>query len=157
MTSLDPNTVNSDLSSWIDNFLSVQHPAFNNLPPCVYAKTAWKKNQVVVILDSTDLSPDSLGTKEVAVYVYSPESISSASLTKLAEQFNQCYPDFVALEDHPDDPEIVDTVKLNNQKYALIFVQPKNKLNEARTYLQSKNYYKNWTAEYYHSVVGNVL
>ena len=60
---------------------------------------------------------------------------------------------YIALEDHPDEIELVKDVVLNNGKYAVVFLQNVNKLNTARTALQKQNYYVNWDAEYYADVV----
>ena len=56
--------------------------------------------------------------------------------------------DIVVLEDHPDDIEEVKNFKLNFGECCLLLVQSRSKLNEARAYLESKGYYKNWDAEY---------
>ena len=55
---------------------------------------------------------------------------------------------YVALEDHPLEVEQVQDVKLNQGEYALVLLQPKDKLETAREWLEKKDYYKNWTKEY---------
>lgn len=153
MISLDSQQVLADLEQWIESFLSVASPAFNNLPPCPYAKKAWADQKVNVVVNPPLLNADDLHNHEAVIYVYDPADKSSAELTKLAVEFNQLNPSLVALEDHPSEAETVNQVVVNNQKYALIFIQPRDKLEHARKFLQAKGYYKHWDQDYYKSVV----
>jgi hypothetical protein len=61
---------------------------------------------------------------------------------------------YTALEDHPFEREEVGDVWLNNGEYALVLLQPTEKLVEARAWLESKGYYKNWDPDYKESVQG---
>ena len=61
--------------------------------------------------------------------------------------------DIVALEDHPDDPEILNGVSMNFGKATLILVQRLTKLNTASKILKKKGYYDNWPEENYDDVV----
>jgi hypothetical protein len=55
---------------------------------------------------------------------------------------------YIALEDHPLDPEEVQGIKLNHGTYGLVLIQEKEKLDTARKWLEKKGYYKNWSKEY---------
>ena len=52
------------------------------------------------------------------------------------------------MEDHPLDPEEVQGVNLNQGDYGLVLLQEKSKLEIARDWLETKDYYKNWSSEY---------
>jgi hypothetical protein len=61
--------------------------------------------------------------------------------------------DIVALEDHPEDPEILNGISMNFGKAILILVQRLTKLNNASKILKKKGYYDNWPKENYDDVV----
>ena len=73
--------------------------------------------------------------------------------THLSEILDDCEPmlikrGYTALEDHPFEREEVQDVWLNNGEWALVLIQPTEKLIEARTWLENRDYYKNWNPEY---------
>ena len=49
--------------------------------------------------------------------------------------------DIVALEDHPNDPEILNGEAMNFGKCSLVLVQRLSKLNTASTILKKQGYY----------------
>ena len=59
---------------------------------------------------------------------------------------------YTALEDHPFEREEVQGIWLNNGTWALVLIQPTEKLVEARQWLETKDYYKNWDTNYKESV-----
>ena len=61
--------------------------------------------------------------------------------------------DIVALEDHPDDEEDVNGVKMNFGKCIIILVQRLSKINEASELLKKKGYYDVWSKENLDDVV----
>ena len=62
--------------------------------------------------------------------------------------------DVVILEDHPEIPEKVKGVKLNNGEHILFLAQSLSKLNRFSKMLESGPYYKNWSKTYLESVKG---
>ena len=56
--------------------------------------------------------------------------------------------EYIVLDDHPENKEEVENFKLNFGKCPLIFVQARKKLSEAREWLETKGYYKNWKNDY---------
>lgn len=153
---MDLTTVKQDIESWIYDFLSLAHISFNDLPPCPYARTAWDENKVDVVLDDplTHFEPGLLELRDVVVYAFDPAEISADELYNLAVELNQRHPTTVALDDHPHHRETVDDVVLNQDKYALILVQHRDKLEHARNILEVKGYYKHWDREYLAEVWG---
>ena len=58
----------------------------------------------------------------------------------------------IALADHPQSPEVVNGVKFNQGKYALVLVQSHTKLHSHATILADKGYYDGWDEEYLQDV-----
>jgi hypothetical protein len=56
--------------------------------------------------------------------------------------------DMIALEDHPDDPEIVNGVVMNQGQYALALVQSLSDLNTKAQQMAAKGFYHNWPEQY---------
>ncbi|MDB4783781.1 hypothetical protein OAG45_00890 [bacterium] len=153
----------SSIDDWIQNFLSKPSKTFNNLPPCPYAKKAWLDNSVLThwldgsfeldvwiraeIENYTYHWPKG---KEVVVLGFDYDRITANNLSKIIDDTKPMLDKrgYVALEDHPLDPEEVQGVKLNHGKYGLVLIQEKEKLNTARAWLEKKDYYKNWPQDY---------
>jgi hypothetical protein len=153
--------ISDNIKSWIDTFLSVPHPIFNNLPPCPYAKKAWAEERVLVkeIKDPVEynlqtsmsnygfLWPDA----DVVIFAFDPNKITAYDLKELVDKVQRRVLDakgLVALEDHPDDEEAIESVVLNNGDMGLVLVQPRKKLEEARKHLDALGYYRYWPEEY---------
>lgn len=158
----------SDIESWILNKLSTRSEVFNGLPPCPYAKSAWLDNKVKVhLITGVQFDPIRHLKAELENYTYhwpkgkevivlgvDPNIISAEQLSKVIDDQNAMLSKrgYTALEDHPDDYEHVAGIHLNQGTWALILLQPTEKLVQARAWLESKNYYKNWDADYKKSV-----
>jgi len=157
---LDLEKVEQDIQLWIEHFLSLNHPVFNNLPPCPFAKKAWTDGAVQVILcpdprkfgKEIDLLEEQ---KEVLIYIFNRAFITPNMLATIAENFNKNHPELLALEDHPEDVEKVQNVIMNHGCYAMILVQNRDKVNRARKILAKQGYYDNWSDEYLESVTGS--
>ena len=61
--------------------------------------------------------------------------------------------DIVALEDHPNDPEIINGVKMNFGKCILVLVQRLSVINRKSLALKDQGYYDNWSEENLDDVV----
>ncbi len=157
----------SSIDDWIQNVLSKPSKTFNNLPPCPYAKKAWQDNAVhthwldgsfeintwvrAEIENYTYHWPKG---KEVVILGFDYDRITPEQLSNIIDDTKPMLDErgFVALEDHPLEIEQVQDIKLNHGQYALVLIQPKEKLETAREWLEKKDYYKNWTKEYKHEV-----
>jgi len=147
-----------NLDVWINKTLSIPDSIFNNLPPCPYAKKAWMENKVkIYAFDSWVDAYSCLVTKqwdftnlEVVIIAFPKDDITSNQLSNMIDALQNTWPrnDLAVLEDHPDELEQVDGFKLNFGKCCLLLIQPRSKLHEARAYLETKDYYKNWSQEY---------
>ena len=157
----------SNIESWILNTLSTRSEVFNGLPPCPYAKSAWLDGKVQIHhLDGEFPVAEHLSAelenytyhwpkgKEVVVLGFDPLSILPYKLSNIIDSAEPMLSKrgYTALEDHPFEREEVAGVHLNQGEWALVLLQPTDKLVEARKWLESKNYYKNWDADYKDSV-----
>ena len=153
----------SNIESWILNRLSAKSEVFNGLPPCPYAKSAWLDGKVKThflngeheiqrhisaeIENYTYHWPKGM---EVVVLGFDPLSILPSKLAQILDNLKPMLDKrgYTALEDHPFEREEVGDVWLNNGEYALVLLQPTQKLAEARAWLEGKDYYKNWEDDY---------
>ena len=158
----------SDIESWILNTLSTRSEVFNGLPPCPYAKSAWLDDKVKVHHITGEYFDPKMHIsaelenytyhwpkgKEVVVLGCDPTLITAEELSRVIDdRYNLLSKrGYTALEDHPFEREEVAGVHLNQGEWALVLLQPTDKLVEARKWLESKNYYKNWDADYKDSV-----
>ena len=162
----------SDIGNWITDRLSNNLKEFNNLPACPFAKQAWVEGKVVTQhlqsgkfdISMKDYFRAELENftyhwpkkKEVIVLGTEPENISSEELSEVTKKCNETFlaeRGYLALEDHPSNIEMVDNYILNQGTWALILLQPLEKINTARRILLKKDYYKNWDPEYYNDVI----
>lgn len=89
--------------------------------------------------------------KDVIAVAYDPKKYERERFAQDIEFCNQVYllsNDLLALEDHPDDPEIVNGVCMNQGKYALVLVQGLTDLNKKAQIVARKGFYDIWPEEY---------
>jgi hypothetical protein len=149
--------VKADIEAWIINFVEVPHTALGGFPPCPYARSARLKKSYEVYLGSDpyyDLKNRArygMGNKEVIIYAYDPaewnyalfsDSLHSANIDFLLNA------DILALEDHPNDVEIVNGVCMNQGTYALALVQSLSDLNSKARLMSNKGFYDTWPEDY---------
>jgi hypothetical protein len=154
---LDLDTVRYNIERWVETFVEVPHPALGGWPPCPYAKKARLEKDFDVRIgmdpyfDLVNLSIDGLNGKSVVIYVYDPVtwnydqfsfSLRCANLDYLLKK------DLLALEDHPDDPEIVNGVSMNQGTYAMSICQSVSDLNSKARHIASKGFYDTWPEDY---------
>ena len=153
---LDFNQVKQDIESWITNFVEVPHPALGGWPPCPYAKKARLEQDFDVRIgmdpyfDLVNLSRDGL-TKSVVIFVYNPVDWPYDQFSHSLRIANENYllkQDILALEDHPDDHEIVNGVSMNQGTYAMAMCQSVTDLNVRAHHMASKGFYDTWPENY---------
>lgn len=154
---MNPEQAKIDVIGWIVNFVEKPNPLLNNWPPCPYARQARVNGQINVEIgtspqeDLTKLSTNWPEDKDVVVLIYDPKVWD---LSTFRSQWQQVQDNilsalgFFVLEDHPDDIELVNGVKMNQGEWAILFVQKLNKLEDAAKQLASKGYYNGWPEEY---------
>jgi len=149
--------VKADIESWMINFLEVPHPALGGWSPCPYARSARIKRTYSVFLgtdpyyDLKNRGAQGMGDREVIIYAYDPAEWSPEQFrSSIAQANTECllHRDILALEDHPDDPEIVNGVCMNQGTYALALVQSLSDLNVKAKQMANKGFYHSWPEEY---------
>lgn len=148
--------VQQDIESWIENFVEVPHPALGGWAPCPYARRARLDRDFEVrvginpyfdlkVVAQTDI------TKSVVIFAYDSTSYSYEQFHAMIESANQEFllgKDLLALEDHPEAPELVNGVSMNQGTYALALVQSLSDLNQRAQGIASKGFYDTWPEEY---------
>jgi hypothetical protein len=161
---MDIEQVKQDIESWIENFLEVPHPALGGFSPCPYARSARVKKSYAVYLgadpyyDLKNRGRMGMGNKEVVIYVYDPKEWNHEMLAGSIELANKevLLPrDLLALEDHPDDVEMVNGVCMNQGTYALALVQSLSDLNAKAKLIAGKGFYHTWPEEYLQQLFQN--
>jgi len=146
----------SYIEEWIEKFVSVHNDALNSIP-CPYAKAAlikYHETEDVGQSLSNTLNNWSDDAHVVVIYTstsnYTPEELKT-----IVKDFNKVSmrEDIVALEDHPDDEEIINGVKMNFGKCILILVQRLSVINRKSEWLKEQGYYDNWSEENLDDVV----
>lgn len=150
----------NDIKQWVEEFVSVHNDELGTVP-CPFAKQALMKDTIKYV--STERIGESLADLvdswtdkyEVVVIYTGTELYTASEVSDIVERFNKlAMPrDIVALEDHPDDPEILNGVEMNFGKCILVLVQRLSKLNKASAMLKKQGYYDNWPQENYDDVV----
>ena len=153
---LDLVTVQSDIERWIETFVEVPHPDLGGWPPCPYARKARLDRDFEVRLgkdpywDAADISINGL-TKSVIIFAYDAtvwDHVEFEYKLNLANEHWLLPQDMLALEDHPDDKEMVNGVCMNQGTYALMLVQNLTDLNEKAQLVAKKGFYDTWPEEY---------
>ena len=144
-----------EVEKWIEQSISRPNKIFGNLPPCPYARKAWKDKKVSVLTDTFSHDYDKLETGELDVVLIVLEGATFETLLDEKKSLQKNLgKGVVILEDHPDQKEDVMGYGLNFGK-PVLFVQNRNKLKEAREYLETKDYYKNFDKEYKDDILSN--
>ena len=158
-------TPTQTIKNWISEFVTKPNPVFGNLPPCPFAQKAIIENKVEFLeLDGVADYPTlyqhilevDFDEIDVLCMIARPDQFTAGETEKLARDLNGYFMDHdvVVLEDHPDTPESVKGVKLNNGEYILFLAQRLSKLNKFAKILEAGPYYKNWSNDYLESVKG---
>ena len=154
---MDLATVQYEIERWIETFVEVPHLALGGWAPCPYARKARLDRDFTVrvginpYFDLLNVARDGLGGKSVLILAYDPNEFFYSQFTsdiKAANEEALLRNDMLALEDHPDDQEIVNGVCMNQGTYALALVQSLSDLNEKARLVAKKGFYDNWPNDY---------
>jgi hypothetical protein len=158
-------TPTETIQTWIRDFVTRPNPIFGDLPPCPFAQKAIVDGKVEFLeLDGVADYNTLYGhiwnfdfeEKDVLIMIARPDHFTPEETEELAKDLNGYFmgKDVVILEDHPNTPESVKGVKLNNGHYTLFLAQSLSKLNRFSKILEAGPYYKNWSRDYLGSVKG---
>ena len=149
--------VQQDIAHWIENFLEVSNPALGGRSPCPFARSARLKNSYQVRLgtdaysDMMDISREGLGDLEVVIYAYPRDFYTADQFADIVDKTNQGFllpVDLIALDDHPDNLELVNDVCFNQGTYALALVQSLSDLNSRAKIMAQQGFYDTWPEQY---------
>lgn len=153
---LDLEQVSRDIESWIETFVEVPHPALGGWAPCPYARRARLDKDFEVRLgvnpyfDLKVVSQTGI-SKSVVIFVYDSKAYTAEQFSVQLDSANQEFllsQDLLALEDHPDLPELVNGVSMNQGTYALALVQSLSDLNNKAQQIARKGFYDTWPKDY---------
>jgi len=153
---LNLETVTYDIERWMATFVEVPHPALGGWAPCPYARRARLDRDFEVRLginpyfDLKVVSQTGI-TKSVVIFVYESTSYTAEQFAVQIDSANQEFllsQDLLALEDHPDLPEIVNGVSMNQGTYALALVQCLSDLDQKARSMARQRFYNTWPEEY---------
>lgn len=149
--------VTADIVKWVVDFVEVPNPALGNWPPCPYARKARLDQDFEVRLglaplhDLIKISKQGLNGKSVIAIAYNPALYPHSAFSQDLDIANKQFllaNDLLVLEDHPDDPEIVNGVCMNQGQYALALVQSLSDLNQKAKLMAKQGFYDAWPEEY---------
>lgn len=160
MTNFDQ--AKQDILNWVENFVEQNNPNLNDWSPCPFSRRSRLENKLNIMegnyifkdVESLVLSWDD--SFDVVMFVYDKDRYTVKELTTYVEELNKDFTlskDILVLEDHPDDPEIVNGVTMNQGQYILVLCQRFSKVNLASAELKDQGYYDLWPKEYYDRVV----
>ena len=153
---MDINEVTQAIHKWMENFLEVEHPALGQWAPCPYARKARLDGRIDIRIgidpydDLIALAEEGIGDKEVVVLAYDPQIYSADEYEIDIQEANRVIKEkgLISLSDHPNSPEEVNGVEMNQGEYALSIVAPVANLNDASKKLYKAGYYDSWTSGY---------
>ena len=144
-----------DILAWVTGFVERPHPALSGWAPCPYARRARLEGKFEIrqgkIDPYTDLQHIDIGELDVVAMVYDPTEFEPAEFNQQVIAVNRGFlraRDLFALADHPDSPEVVQGVTMNQGTWAIAFVHPLAKLNAHARMVSEKGYYKDWPEDY---------
>jgi hypothetical protein len=149
--------VQIDINLWIETFLEIANPALGGWAPCPYARRARLDNAYEVrlgdniLFDLMELGRDGLNGKAVVILAYNPAKYAGTDFELAVQTACKQYllpQDLIALVDHPDLPELVNGVTMNQGAYALILIQRLSDLNQKAAAMGRKGFYDTWPETY---------
>jgi hypothetical protein len=142
----------SHIKLWTKHLSTVQSN-LGGLAVCPYAARARYK-----ILDRVRkkirFEKDQTLLETLDVLLYLKEfRMKKKDMYALCDQLNDDHKEYVFLADHWDEETQIKNIRTNNGLYNLILCQKRSKLESARKFLRSKNYYKYWNKKYLKDVM----
>lgn len=162
-------TIENDIRSWSKEVLEVPGDLLGGLPPCPYAREAWKKNKVLVVeVESFYKSAENYCSlfEELAKDVVIVSSFNIPELEDfysfIERYLNVKYPKLHCMGFHPSygaEEANLNFLTDNDWKssvekdYGMIFIQDLEKVVQASDKLKSLGYYKAYPKEEYKTLV----
>lgn len=141
--------------TWLTTFVEQPHSELMGWAPCPYARKARLDNKLEIRAGKlgpySDLMHVDIGNLDVLAWVYDPGDLNSVDFNREVRTVNTGFlrpRNLIALADHPDDPEEINGVAMNQGTWAIAFVQCLSKLNSHARMLAEKGYYQDWPESY---------
>ena len=159
---MNKTKIKQQFIKWLTMFVAKPNKAFNNLPVCPYALEALQKNKIkfevveIGLYEKLMSYKDNWNDKYDIVVFFVDEIYLPIALPTIIETANKYLmpSDLVALEDHPDIPEIINKVKVNVGKGTVVFLQRLSTINKASQHLkENTKYYQHWSEKNLEDVV----
>ena len=146
--------IKEEIRQWSTEVLELPSQEFNGLPPCPYAKKAWRDNKVrlrvIEKIKDCDLikeqCPDDDSVDVVAWVGY--ESMSTGEFDEWIDNQNKNHQGTWTIGFHPDHPvdESLDEFEGNGApEYALILIQSLGHLSKSSNRIFNKGYYDKYS------------
>lgn len=153
---MDIDHITHEIMTWLETFVEQPHPALGGWPPCPYARQARITKQIKILQGTTPWADaiaavsHGLWQREVVIYCYDRGESSGEEFSHAIQQINEFLRPhrMFALDDHPDNAEVVNGVSFNFGPCALMILQLQEKLDVAARTLAAKGYYQGWPEEY---------
>lgn len=151
---MDYGLIKQQLLDWMIHFVEKPNPKLGNWAPCPYARAARLNNKMLVLVSNIDMlehtvtnSLSEFDKYDVIVICFDHTLISAEDCGILASSLNdRLMPNnFILLEDHPDNVEIIAEVQMNFGKSGLFIISQLTDLNKASQSLLKSGYYKCWS------------
>ena len=163
-------SIEVDLRSWSQEVLEAPSPHLKGLPPCPYARKAWRDNKVLVI-ESDNFEADvrrhcqdfyEFDKELIVVATYDIPDIDD--LAGFVELLHSQFPRLHCMQFHPDygaedaDLEFLtdnDWESATDGAYAMLFIQDLRLVVEASDKLEPLGYYEAYPRDEYEELVVN--
>ena len=163
-------SIEVDLRSWSQEVLEAPSPHLKGLPPCPYARKAWRDNKVLVI-ESDNFEADvrrhcqdfyELDKELIVVATYDIPDIDD--LAGFVELLHSQFPRLHCMQFHPEcgaedaDLEFLtdnDWESSIDYAYAMLFIQDLRLVVESSDRLESLGYYAAYPRDEYEELVVN--
>ena len=159
---MDKELIKTQIIQWMEDFVEKPSPMLNGWAPCPFARQARINDKIEIIfteprklMDAVEKNLQVLDSKDVLIVCFNHSDIHYELLSATVKLYNSklMKRDYVILEDHPSDPEILNGVQMNFGMCGLLLVQKLSKLITASEQLKEKGYYSKWPAENLEAVV----
>ena len=109
---MDQDQIRQQLTQWLINFVENPNPLLGNWAPCPYARQARIANKIHVVFDNPLEIANYvtfLDDYDVVVLCFDHTKFSASQIELFTKHINSILmcKYYVALEDHPDDEEMV--------------------------------------------------
>lgn len=152
---MDFEQARSDILSWVVDFVEQPNAQLNGWAPCPYARKARLAGEFDIrpgaVDPYTDLQKASMDDWTVIAHVYDPNAFSAEEFDEQVRAVNQGFlipNNMIALADHPGSKENINGVLMNQGTWAIVFVQPLDKLNHFARLIAGRGYYEDWPEDY---------